>query len=308
MPTLQDIEVFVGAVEAGSLSAAARLLDLTPAVASAALKRMEAELGVALFVRSTRSLRLTREGERFLPHCRMALQALAAGREELASAREEVGGTLQLAVPSDLGRSVLLPWLDEFLAHHPALSLRIHISDRMADVYRQPVDIALRYGVPPDSSLVALPIALSNSRVLCASPAYLARRGTPTDPRELGEHECLCYMLSDEVYDRWRFSRDGSFVTVAVRSRRVADDGELVRRWALAGQGIAYKSALDVWGDITAGRLVHVCPEWIGEHAPLYLVSPDRRQLSPVVQTLRLFLQSRCEALLGLRGVEIKNR
>ena len=300
MPNLQDIEVFVDAVEAGSLSAAARLLDLTPAVASAALKRLEAELGVALFVRSTRSLRLTREGEGFLPHCRVALEALAAGREELASTREAVSGSLQLSMPSDLGRNVLLPWIDEFLSHHPALSLRVHISDRIADVYRQPVDIALRYGVPPDSSFVALPIALHNTRVLCASPAYLARRGTPSDPREVGEHECLCYMLSDEVYDRWRFSRDGRFLTVPVRSRRIADDGELVRRWALAGHGLAYKSAFDVWSDFAAGRLVHVCPEWTGEHAPLYLICPDRRQLSPVVQALRVFLQSRCEALLAL--------
>lgn len=295
MPSLQDIEIFVRTVEGGSLSAAARLLQLTPAVTSAAVKRLEAELGAALFVRSTRSLRLTREGESFLPHCRIALEALATGREEVANGRDAVRGTLQLSMPSDLGRNVLLPWLDEFLAQHPAVSLRMQVSDRLADVYRQPVDVALRYGVPPDSALIALPIAPNNTRVLCASPAYVARRGMPQHPQEIAEHECLCYMLSDEVYDRWRFERDAKSLTVAVRSRRVADDGEVVRRWALAGQGIAYKSALDVVSDIAAGRLVRLCPEWTGEHSPLYLICPDRRHLSPAVQALRAYLQSKCE-------------
>lgn len=291
-----DLEVLVRAADAGSLSAAARALDLTPAAASAALKRVEAELGVALFVRSTRSLRLTGEGETFLEHCRRALDALRDGREALASGQAAIGGTLQLSAPSDFGRNQLLPWLDAFLARYPGIQLRLQLSDRLANVYRQPVDIAIRYGEPPDSSLVALPLARDNRRVLCASPDYLARRGVPAGPQALAGHDCLCFMLGDYVHDRWRFERDGRELILPVRPRRIADDGEVVRRWALAGQGVAYKSRLDVAPDLAAGRLCVLCPEWMGEPSPLYFMCPDRRQLSPVVQMLREFLQARCAA------------
>ncbi|MCZ4303964.1 LysR family transcriptional regulator [Zoogloeaceae bacterium G21618-S1] len=297
MKALQDLDIFVRTAELGSLSAAARRLDLTPAAASAALKRLEATLQVALFVRSTRSQRLTAEGEVFLLHCRQALDLLASGREAVASGRSVVRGVLQLSLPSDLGRHVLLPWLDEFQATHPQVELRLQLSDRLADVYRQPVDLAIRYGTLPDSSLVALPLLPGNRRVLCASPDYLARAGAPASPAELTEHNCLCFQLGDTVHDRWCFSRDGRATSHRVHGDRVSDDGEVVRRWALAGHGLAYKSHADVHADLRAGRLVAVCPQWQGEPTPLNLLCADRRQLSPAVQQLRAFLMPRLAAL-----------
>lgn len=299
MKALQDLSLFAATAEAGSLSAAARRFDLTPAAASAALKRLEAELGALLFARSTRSLRLTPEGERFLLHCRDALALLQQGRDALAAGRDQVSGTLQLSAPSDLGRQHLLPWLDDFLAQHPALSLRLQLSDRLAVLHREPVDVALRYGAPRDSTLVALPIAPTNRRVLCAAPAYLARAGAPHAPDDLAHHNCLSYVLSDELHDRWRFWRDGREWSVSVHGDRTADDGEAVRRWALAGHGIAYKSALDVAEDLRRGALVALCSEWQTEASPLVLVCADRRQLSPAVKRLRGFLVERCDALLG---------
>lgn len=297
MKTLQDLELFVRTAELGSLSAAARRLELTPAAASAALKRLEAALQAPLFVRSTRSLRLTAEGEVFVQHCRQALALLAEGRAAVASGRAVVRGVLQLSLPSDLGRNVLLPWLDAFQQHHPAVALRLQLSDRLADVYRQPVDLTIRYGTLPDSSLVALPLVPGNRRVLCASPDYLARAGAPASPAELVGHNCLCFMLGEAVHDRWRFFRDGQETSVAVRGDRVSDDGDVVRRWALAGHGLAYKSRLDVHADLQAGRLVAVCADWQGEPAPLNLLCADRRQLSPAVQQLRDFLTPRLTAL-----------
>lgn len=297
MKTLQDLELFVRTAELGSLSAAARRLELTPAAASAALKRLEAALQAPLFVRSTRSLRLTAEGEVFVQHCRQALELLAEGRAAVTSGRAVVRGALQLSLPSDLGRNVLLPWLDAFQQHHPAVALRLQLSDRLADVYRQPVDLTIRYGTLPDSSLVALPLVPGNRRVLCASPDYLARAGVPASPAELVGHNCLCFMLGEAVHDRWRFFRDGQEQSVAVRGDRVSDDGDVVRRWALAGHGLAYKSRLDVHADLQAGRLVAVCADWQGELAPLNLLCADRRQLSPAVQQLRDFLTPRLTAL-----------
>lgn len=297
MESLQSLSIFVATSEAGSLSAAARRLGLTPAAASASLKRLEAELGALLFVRSTRSLRLTPEGERFLQHGRQALQSLREGREALA--RGALGGTLQLSAPSDLGRRHLLPWLDEFQARHPGLRLRLQISDRLAGLHREPVDVALRYGKPRDSGIVALPIAPGNRRVLCASPDYLARFGAPRAPADLARHNCLCFVRGEEVHDRWGFARDGEAISVTVRGDRTADDGDVVRRWALSGHGVAYKSRLDVAQDLRAGALVALCREWQGEPAPLYLACADRRQLGPAVKRLREFLVERCAALAG---------
>ncbi len=297
MRALRDLQIFVRTAETGSLSAAARRLDLTPAAASAALKRLEAEMDVPLFVRSTRSLRLTSEGAVFLQHCQQALQTLADGRDAATTGRAVVRGVLQISVPSDLGRNLLLPWLDEFLAAHPQVQLRVQLADRIADVYREPVDIALRYGQPPDSNLVALPLAPDNSRVLCAAPDYLARVGAPRHPRELARHNCLCYLVGEYVHDRWRFLRGGRETTVQVAGDRVSDDGDAVRRWAVAGRGIAYKSRLDVAADLEAGRLARLCPDWEGEPAPLNLVCADRRQLNPAVRVLRQFLAERCAAL-----------
>jgi DNA-binding transcriptional LysR family regulator len=297
MKALQDLTLFVHTAEAGSLSAAARRLDLTPAAASAALKRLEAELAAPLFVRSTRSLRLTPEGERFLEHARQALQLLHDGREAVAQGRDVVRGLLQLSAPSDFGRHHLAPWLDEFQQRHPGVRLRLQLSDRLAGLHREPVDLALRYGTPRESSLVALPVAPDNRRVLCAAPAYLARAGTPQSPEDLLRHNCLSFVLGDELHDRWRFRRDGREQAVTVQGDRLSDDGELVRRWALAGHGIVYKSALDVADDLAAGRLVALCPGWQTEATPLVLLCADRRQLSPAVRALHAWLVQRCAAL-----------
>lgn len=303
MKALADLRLFVRSAELGSLSAAARQLDLSPAVASAALKRLEAELDAQLLVRSTRSLRLTQAGERFLIHAREALRNLDEGRQALGGDQAQLGGELRISAPSDLGRNRVLHWLDDFQRMHPALQLRFQLSDRIADVYRQPVDVALRYGQPPDSSLVALPLAPDNRRVLCAAPDYLQRAGVPRTPHDLGKHNCLRFLLADELHAHWRFhSAEGKAITIEATGDRVSDDGDAVRRWAIAGCGIAYKSWLDIADDVQAGRLLTLCTDWQGEASPLNLVAPDRRLLSPAVQQLRLFLSERCAEMPPVPG------
>jgi DNA-binding transcriptional LysR family regulator len=297
MKALQDLEIFVRTVDTGSLSATARSLDLTPAAASAALKRLEEELQAPLFVRSTRSLRLTREGEVFLAHCKPALAALRDAQLELASGRQQVRGMLQLAAPSDFGRNLLLPWLEAFQQLHPGIQYRLHLSDRVTNVYSDLVDAAFRQGEPPDSSMLALPVDLTNRRVLCASPTYLEKHGTPDTPQALAQHTCLCFMLGEDVYDRWRFWRDGEEATVRVGGGNIANDGDVVRLWALAGRGVIYKSGLDVASDLAAGRLVTLCTEWQTEASPIYMVLPGRRQLTPGLRLLREFIGERCAAL-----------
>ena len=286
-------------MDTGSLSATARALDLTPAATSAALKRLEAELGVLLFVRSTRSLRLTEQGEQFLEQCRPALQALQQVSQQLGAGEQALRGTLKLAATSDFGRNLLLPWLDEFQNLHPGVDIRLQLSDRMANVYSEPVDAAFRYGKPPDSSLVALPLAPAHRRVLCASPDYLARHGMPETPHELAQHDCLCFMFGESVHDRWAFSRQNEAeLTVRVKAVNVSNDGDAVRRWAVLGKGIAYKSRFDVAVDLAEGRLRVLCPDWTTEAAPLFMVLPSRRQFTPLLRCLRDFI--------GLRTAELE--
>jgi DNA-binding transcriptional LysR family regulator len=296
---LDDLQVFVRTADRGSLSAAGRELDMSPALASAAVKRLELALGLRLFARTTRSLRLTEEGEHYLVHAREALRLLKEGHDALIQGKESFSGTLKISVPSDVGRNVLLGWLDAFQLQYPALQYQLSVSDRVADMYRQPVDIAIRYGKLDDSSLVAMPIAPSNRRVLVASPAYLARHGAPAAVEELHRHNCLRFVLDDVVYDRWSFHRapGQAPLSVSVGGNRTADDADVVRRWAVAGLGIAYKSRIDVSEDIRCGRLQLLLPDVAWEPVPLHLVCMHRSQVTPVVIRLRDHLRAACDAM-----------
>ncbi|HRJ51627.1 MAG TPA: LysR family transcriptional regulator [Candidatus Thiothrix moscowensis] len=296
---LGDLEVFMLTAESGSLSAAARLLNISPALTSAALKRLETDLGLMLFVRSTRSLRLTPEGQRLLPAAKLALQELHDALEELSTGKQVIRGHLQISIPSDLGRNQVLNWLDAFQNEYPEVTIRLHLSDSITDLYRQPVDVAIRYGDLPDSNLIALPLLPQNRRVLCASPIYLAKHGKPNTPDELSRHNCLRFNLDDNVHEQWQFYRDGQTLTVMVNGNRRANDGDAVHRWALAGHGIAYKSMLDVLPSLRTGELVRLCPDWEGEPTPLWLVCADRRQLSPTVVLLREHLQKCCKTTVN---------
>lgn len=297
---LDDVTVFVRTADRGSLSAAARELEISPALASAAVKRLENELGIRLFARTTRSLRLTDEGERYLRHARDALRALQDGHDALAEGKETLGGVLKMSMPSDLGRNMLVGWLDQFQHLYPKVSYQLSVGDRLSDLYRQPVDIAIRYGRQDDSSLIALPLAPDNRRVLVASPEYVRRHGPLADLRDLARHNCLRFMLDDVIHDRWNFypmhdaAEQGAPVAVQVNGDRSADDADLVRRWAVAGLGVAYKSRLDVSGDLRAGRLVVLMPDVAGEPTPLHMVCMHRSQVSATVLTLRDFLREQC--------------
>ncbi|MBA2923812.1 LysR family transcriptional regulator [Pseudomonas sp. P7] len=299
MSSILDLEVFVRTADTGSLSAAARGLGLTPAAASIALKRLETRLGIRLLARSTRSMRLTEEGKRYLDSVREALAALAEGEQALKQHSQGLTGLLQLAAPSDFGRNVVLGWLDEFKAEHPNIRLQLLLNDSNADLFRDTVDIALRFGVPRDSSLVALPVVPGHQRIACASPEYLARHGTPTTPAQLAQHNTLRYMRQGRANSTWFFRQGSELQEVNVTGDYLSDDGEIVRRWALAGHGIAYKANLDIARDLKAGRLVHVLPDWQGEPTPFNLMCPHRLQVSERVKVLHRFLHVRCHALLS---------
>lgn len=296
-----DLELFVRAAALGSFSGAAREAALAPGQVSIAIQRLEAQLEIRLFARSTRSLKLTEEGARYLPYAEEALAALREGRERLQGDHMALQGTLRIAAPSDLGRNVLLPWLTAFRENHPKLVMKLYLSDLVSDVFRDPIDIAIRYGLPDAASYVALPLAAENRRVLVASPAYLAAHGEPASLDDLVSHACLPFFLGGKVYDRWQFPVPEGRRQVVVQGSLLCDDSEIARRWALDGRGIAYKAWLDVRDDVMSGRLRVLLPEQPGEAAPLSLVCPHRRQFSPAVRELHALLAGRLEAMAADR-------
>jgi DNA-binding transcriptional LysR family regulator len=295
MIRLDDLALFVRSAALGSFSQAAREVNLLPGQASAAIQRLERELDIRLFARSTRSLRLTEEGKRYLPYAQDALQALREGRDGMRGEEAALSGTLQIAAPSDFGRNLLLSWIAEFRRDHPGLDIQLLLSDQVADIFRDPVDIALRYGQIEDASFIALPVAPENRRVLVASPAYLARHGRPRSPLDLATHSCLVYRLRGRSYDRWCFPSTGDVVQVG--GPLVSDDADVVRRWAVAGEGITYKSWLDVHQDVAEGRLEVLLPDMPGEPTPMNLVCPHRKQFSPAVKLLHALVAERCRPI-----------
>jgi DNA-binding transcriptional LysR family regulator len=276
-----------------SVTAAAHEADLLPGQVAAAIKRLERELDVRLFARTTRSLRLTAEGEQYLPTAHSVLEALKQGKENLRGENATLRGVLQVTAPSDLGRNILLPWLTLFRRQHPELTLRFSLSDQMADLFRDPVDVAIRYGSNEDANYVALPLAPWNRRVLVAAPEYVERHGYPRTPDDLHNHACLLYQQGGRIYDKWSLGSE----TIQVSGPMFSDDADIVRRWALSGEGIANKSWLDVSADVIAGRLVVLLKDFPGNASPLSLVCPHRKQITPAVSQLYAWLSGQFVAL-----------
>lgn len=291
---LEDLTLFVRAAALGSFSDAAREAGQQPAQVSAAIKRLETILNIRLFARSTRSLRLTPEGETWLPYATQMLDTLEAGLQKIQTPDDEVRGMLQIAVPSDLGRNLLLTLFRDFRQRHPALRLRLLFSDQLTDVFKDPVDVAFRYGNNDDASFISLPVAPENRRVLVASPEWIARHGEPQTLEELSQHNALIYILRGRPFDRWSLSLDGVVQQQKVSGTVMSDDAEVIRRLAVAGEGIAYKSMLDVSDDLRAGRLL---PRYQGDVVPLNLICPHRKQLSAAVRLLYEEVKSHCEGL-----------
>jgi DNA-binding transcriptional LysR family regulator len=277
MDRIEDIRLFLRVLDLGSISAAARTLDLSAAVASQRLKRLEEALGVRLLQRSTRQLKVTPEGAALAERGRPLIEDLEALTSDLRQSAEDVSGTLRITMPTAFGRQYISPLMPEFLARHPRLRLSIDLSDAMLDLVAEGFDLGLRIGTLEDSSLIAKRLT-DNRRVLCASPDYLERRGTPGTPADLEQHDCLLMVGAKGPRDRWTLvSPDGSETTVRVRGPFESNMGEVVRDAVLAGLGISLHSTWHVCDDLKAGRLKVVLPDYRIPDSGIYAVMPQRR-------------------------------
>lgn len=278
MDRLDAMSVFSAIVDGGSLSAAGRRLNLPLATVSRKLADLEAHLKTRLLTRSTRRLELTDAGRDYLEACRQILEQVDEAERAAAGAYARVQGRLVVAAPIVFGRLHVVPVAAAFLELHPEVDIQLRLGDRNVNLIEEHVDLALRIGDLPDSSLVATPLG-SVRRVVCASPAYLERHGTPQSPDELGAHHCISFD-GLEAAEAWAFSgADGRRHPVRVRSRLTVSTADAAIAAATAGLGLTRVLSYQVADALHDGRLVRVLPAHEPPAVPASLIYPGQGRL-----------------------------
>ncbi|QUM90966.1 LysR family transcriptional regulator [Moritella sp. 36] len=257
MDKFSDMTMFVSIVKHHGLAAAGRELGLSPATMTARLQALEERYGVKLLNRSTRHVSLTDSGELYHKACIEILENVSEAENLILNGVKEVKGSLKISAPKDIGKQYILPILSEFCKQYPDVVPYLYLKDDVSNIAESGIDIVIRYGELADSSLISRRLS-SSQRVLCASPEYLAKHGTPLTPQDLVNHDCLAMIRSHEELKTWHFQDQDKKNAITVIPKRFSDDGEVIRYWALEGAGIALKSILDVQDDIHHLRLVTV--------------------------------------------------
>ena len=273
------LRVFAKIVSLGSMTSAAEELGLSLAAVSKRLANFEHRVGVQLIHRSTRQLSVSEEGRTLYQYARKILEEMARAEEAMLEQKDLISGCLRITAPKSFGQRRLLPIMTEFCHRYPHMKFELYFSDEVKDLIADGLDLAIRYGVLPDSRLVARQI-LPNNRVLCTAPDYAERYGLPSSLDELGEHRCIALGNSAETY--WQFDTGKA----AIHGYFLCSDGEISHQLALQGLGIAMKSYWDVADDLATGRLIQVLPQTGIAEAPISVVYPKHRELSPRVRVL----------------------
>ena len=297
MDRLEAMSIVLAVAEAGSLSAAARRLNTPVATASRKISELETHLRAKLFDRTARKLALTVAGSSYVAASRRILADLMEAERAASGEYSAPTGELIISAPVNLGRLHLIPILAEFLGVYPKIDIRLILLDRIVSLPEDHVDVALRVGVLPDSRLIALRVG-SVRRVTCASPAYLAARGTPSTPDDLDRHDCIIYegILAP---DAWRFVRDKMEIAVSVRPRLIVSNVEAACDAARAGIGIARVFSHHVAASIEAGTLVTVLDDFETKPLPVSLLYAAGRFLPIKVRAFFDFAAPRLKVRLA---------
>lgn len=283
MDQITQIEAFVNSATRGSLSAAARLEGVTPAIIGRRLDALEARLGVKLLLRTTRKLSLTFEGQSFLEDCQRILTDLANAETAVSVGSIRANGHLKISAPAGFGRRHVAPLVAAFMDANPGVHVTLDLTDRIVDLLNEGVDCAVRIGEMADSSLVSSKLG-EMRRAVVANPAYLAQHGIPRSPADLSAHECLS--LGQQRGWSLRKTPTGEVTNVKVSGRFACNDGAVLHAWALAGKGLAWRSFWEIGHDLELGRLVSVLDDFAAPPMGIYAVFPQRRHLPMRVRLL----------------------
>ncbi|PSU23794.1 LysR family transcriptional regulator [Photobacterium kishitanii] len=257
MDKFSDMTLFASIIKNQGLAAAGRELGLSPAAVTIRLQALEERYRVKLLNRSTRHISLTDSGAMYYQACLEIIDSVKETENLLQTGTTEVRGILKISAPRDIGKQYISPILSEFSELYPDVIPYLYLSDNLSNLAESGLDVVIRYGELADSNLISRKLA-SSRRVLCASPQYLANKGTPITPQDLAEHNCLAMVRNNEEMKTWHFQDEELHNVITVIPKRFSDDGEVIRQWALDGAGIALKSILDIQEDIKQQRLVTV--------------------------------------------------
>ncbi|ANY86812.1 MULTISPECIES: LysR family transcriptional regulator [Pseudomonas] len=296
MDKFLSLQLFVASAEHGSFSRAAEQRDMTPSAVAKSIRRLEAEVGARLFERTTRSMALTEAGLLYLENARDILERMRETEEEIAQLQHTLKGTLRVTGPLSFGRPFLNAACARFLQAHPQMSLQVDLSDQYIDLLDGHYDMALRLGQSDLPGLIAQPIGESRV-VLCASPGYLHRHGTPTLPAQLATHECLVYR-HPALGDSWVLEKDGERHAIKRKGRLGSDNLELLIEACLAGQGVIACPYWSVLPYLQAGRLQAFLGDYAFDRkalgAQLQAVYPSTRRatrkIAAFIEHLRTYL------------------
>jgi len=293
-----ELEFFVRVARLGSLSAAARELDLTPPAATKRLALMERRLGVRLVNRTTRSISLTSEGETYLSHAVKILADLRDMEDAVSSSGATPRGLLRVNATLGFGRTTIAPLVSRFAKRYPDVEVLLEVTDRPVDLVESGFDLAIRFGELPDKRLSARRI-MTNRRFLCASPRYLERFGTPATLADLARHRCILHTQNDEAHGAWRFTRARQTEVVKVQGALSSNDGDIVLGWALDGHGILIRSEWDLAKYLESGRLQVVLPDFLLPSADLFVYYPQRRHQTARARAFIDFLAEQFQKTSG---------
>ena len=296
LPATDDLRVFTAVARKASFAAAALALDVSPAYVSKRVAALERSLGLRLLHRTTRRVTVTEQGERVFQAAQHILDGVDQLVEVATQTRQQPRGLLRVSSSFGFGRRVVAPALAELTALHPQLQVRLELFDRPVDLAAEGFDLDVCVGDRVAPHLLARPLA-ANHRVLCASPAYVQRRGLPRTVADLAAHDCLVIRERDHVFGTWRLQGPGGEAVVQVSGPLSANDGEAAVQWALSGRGVVLRSLWDVAPHLASGALLPVLPDW-QQSAPVWAVYPSRLETSAKVRVCVQFLQQRLANLL----------
>jgi DNA-binding transcriptional LysR family regulator len=286
MDKVKQMETFLAVSEEGSFSGAALREGVSATIIARRITELEQRLGAKLMHRSTRQLRLTDQGQRFAEECKRVLNDLELAEDSVKDASQHASGHLAVSAPAAFGRKHVAAHASSFLRQHPGVSLSFNLTDRVVDIVREGFHLGVRIGGVVDPNFVAIRLA-ANRRVVCASPAYLARHGTPTSLDDLSHHRCLAFNLQGGQQRGWTFEKDGQQVTVRVRGTLDCNDGELLHRWCVEGLGLSWRSTWEIQRELAEGTLVTVLDDFAWPHYDIVAIYPQQRYLPAKI---RLFI------------------
>lgn len=275
MDRFSQLEAFVCSATLGSFSAAAREEGVTPALIARRVDALEARLGVRLFVRSTRRLALTSEGQALLLQAQEILKSLQDTETRIGQGSARPVGLLRITAPAGFGRRHVAPLMPALSAQHPGLEIALDLSDDFVDLANERYDCAIRIGELTDSSLIGIRLA-DNQRVVVGSPTYLKSHGTPKHPEELKRHQCLPLSAQSGQTRGWLFQIDGQPIWHSIDGKLACSDGSVLHQWCLDGHGLAWRSLWEVSQDIAAGRLVTTLDEFRAPPNGIFALMPQR--------------------------------